>query len=84
MSANSTEEMRLTATSSSSPSSCTVRVSPSANKRSNSRMSAAFSGGMSRRLFPRLFFSGDQKEVASPSWTLPARSGALRLVSSPM
>ena len=39
---------------------------------------------MSRRLFPRLFLSGDQNEVASMSWTLPARSGALRLVRSQM
>ena len=50
-------------------------------------MSAAFSAGMSRRLSPRLFLRGVQKEVASMSWTfrpLPARSGALRFVRSQM
>ena len=43
-------------------------------------ISAAFSGGISRRLSPRLLRIGTQKYVASISWTCPLRSGALRFV----
>ncbi len=45
-------------------------------------MSCARSSGISRRLSPRLLRIGTQNEVASMSWTLPLRAGALRFVTT--
>ena len=72
----------LTVRSSSLPSLATTRVSPSRHPARSFRTSAAFPGGISRRLSPRLRRMGDQNAVASMSCTIPSRFGALRLVRS--
>ena len=48
----------------------------------DSQVKLAFSGGISRRLLPRVRRICVQKVVALISWTLPRRSGALRFVST--
>jgi hypothetical protein len=60
----------------------TLRVSPSRKSARIFRTSCARSSGISRRLSPRLFRIGVQKEVASMSWTVPLRAGALRFVTT--
>src|SRR5690606_17147330 len=75
-------KIRLTTTSSSFPSFMTRRVSPSRKSARIFRMSRARSGGISRRLSPRLLRIGTQKPLASMSWTLPLRALVLRFVTT--
>src|SRR5690606_2337126 len=74
--------LRLTPTSPSFPSFLTRRVSPSRKASRLFRLSRARSGGISRRLSPRLLRIGTQKPLASMSWTLPLRALALRFVTT--
>ena len=72
----------LTTRSSPLPSLATMRVSPYRQSARSFSTSSALSGGISRRLSPRLRRIDDQNMVASTSCTVPLRSGALRLVRS--